>query len=117
MVRSKTQHILASLVLASYVLVGAFGIWTVLNDVFRFGPYPYVISKCKAPTQQPVKVAWTQHKYIPSASRDFVPMPACLLGHAIRDFRQSTGVVPPQMFIAASDRSLFSHSTRAPPQV
>jgi hypothetical protein len=110
------RHIVISLLLFSYVLLGAVGHLEMLT-ILGFGTNPQHLTKSANNQSSTSRVYWTQYKHIPSTVKISVPSPAvftppelmriCLYGVA---FTQAASSIP-------LDHIFSLHSTRAPPQI
>jgi hypothetical protein len=114
-VNRKIQHIVALVVVVSYVLVGAIGFWDVLGQMFYSGTHPTIITKGNPPGPSQPKVVWTQQKHYPSSSKDNVPTPALVSARPAHHFEEFSFVTSGPFVNLSSSFHPHEDSPRAPP--
>jgi hypothetical protein len=114
-VRRRLKHIVAIGTLVSYLLVGAIGFWSALEQIFQFGTHPWVITKGKLPTPGPTKVIWTQQKHYPSSARDDVFVAATVSDLTPSHLQPTFIIVSIQHFGECSSSCSRPYSPRSPP--
>ena len=111
----RLQHIVALIVVVSYVLVGAIGFWDVLGQMFYSGTHPTIITRGNPPAPPLPKVVWTQQKHYPSLSKDNVPTPALVSARPVHHFQQFSLVASVPFVFQSFSFHPHEDSPRAPP--
>jgi hypothetical protein len=112
----RNRHIVISLLLLSYLLLGVAGYLETLT-ITGFGTNPQHISKPADSNSSEFKICYTQHKHIPSTVKISVPSPAVFTPPAM------PRVCVYSFVFAQGEPGIFSdpvytlYSSRAPPQI
>ena len=113
---NRHRHIVISLLLASYMLLGAIGHLESLI-LSGFGTNPQHITKPVDNHSSTFKVYWTQHKHIPSAVKISVPSPAVFTPPELPHVCMYSSVFIQDEYSILLDPLFSLHSSRAPPQI
>lgn len=111
----RIRHTIASVLLASYLVVGMVGHWGELSRIFSFDIIPATITRAKESPVKDGRVYWTQQRHIPSSVRFEVPSAAVQELPTIRidlEFIRYADVTP---VFDLPGYPLVSISPRAPP--
>jgi hypothetical protein len=110
------RHIVISLLLFSYLLLGVVGHLETLI-LSGFGTNPQLSAQSKNGPPPTCKVYWTQNKHIPSTVKISVPSPAIFIPP--ESPRVFTNGIPftQEASSILSDQTFFLHSSRAPLQI
>jgi hypothetical protein len=110
------RHIVISLLLFSYLLLGVVGHLETLI-LSGFGTNPQLIAQSKDGPPPTCKVYWTQNKHIPSTVKISVPSPAIISpAETQRVFFHGIALIQDASHIL-TDPIFSLHSSRAPPKI
>ena len=111
----RIQHIVVTLLLVSYLFVGAVAHLDAFNQLVGLGKGPQKIAQTKPTHPVPTKVCWTQHKHIPAVTK-IAPAPAAVVSSLELPRLEQYAVIPVSInTLICPELDVSPFSSRAPP--
>jgi len=111
----RIQHIVVTLLLVSYLFVGAVARLDAFNQLVGLGKGPQKIAQTKPSHPVPTKVYWTQYKHIPAVTKIAPAPPAVVSSLEFPRLEQYAVILVSINTLICPELDVSPFSSRAPP--
>ena len=112
---NRIQHIVVTLLLVSYLFVGAAAHLDVLNQLVGLGEGPQRVAQTKQTHPVPTTVCWTQYKHIPAVTKIAPAPPAVFSSLEFPRLEQYVLILASINTLICPNADVSPFSSRAPP--